>query len=242
MERTRLEEMVQAQLDGELSAADRAELARHLLKDAEARRLHDEYLRVDRLLRDIPAAEPPAGLREAILAGASRADLPGEARDARRWMPLPRIAAAVAGGLLIVGLAYLVSDEPTPGVELQGSLQAGGGPDLPAAAGEFRVSLQAEGITVDATLHREGSVIRLELHSAADIPVEVAVRFDPATTSFAGGAPDASLASGGGEIVVRLPAGRESATLDFSGRAPFQLELRAGGRVLQTAGFGVTLP
>ena len=61
MERARLETLIQAQLDNELSAGERAELASLVLRDAEARRLHDEFQRTDRLLRDIPVAEPPPG-------------------------------------------------------------------------------------------------------------------------------------------------------------------------------------
>jgi anti-sigma factor RsiW len=243
MERTKLEELIQAQLDGELSAAERAELARHLLQDAGARRLHDDYVRTDRLLRDIPAAEPPAGLREAILAGSERPQPARGSGDTRRWLGVQRIAAAIVGGLLIVGLAYVVSDGRKPGAELQGSLQPGRGPEIPGAAvTEFRASMRSEGVTVDALLRREDRTFHLELNSAANMPVEVAVRFDPSTTSFAGASPDESVTSADDEVTVRLPAGRESATLAFSGHAPVQLELRAGGRVLETAGFALSLP
>jgi anti-sigma factor RsiW len=52
----RLRDLIQADLDGALSAAERAELARLLLQDPEARRLHGQLQRTDQLLRDIPAA------------------------------------------------------------------------------------------------------------------------------------------------------------------------------------------
>ncbi|HEU4516968.1 MAG TPA: zf-HC2 domain-containing protein [Steroidobacteraceae bacterium] len=243
MERAKLEELIQAQLDGELSAAERAELARHLLQDAGARRLHDDYVRTDRLLREIPVASPPPELREAILAGSMARVRLDNSRGARRPIPLLRIAAAVVSGLLIVGLAYVVSDGRAPGTELQGSLQAGRGPEVPGPeAAESRASVQSEGITLDAVLRRDGEVLRLELGSAADMPVEVAVRFNPATTSFTGGAVGASLATEGDEIVVRLPEGRQQASLEFSGAAPLHVELRAGGRILGTAGFALNAP
>ena len=243
MERSRLEALVQAQLDDELSTAQRAELASLLLRDAAARRLHDEFQRTDRLLRDIPVAEPPAGLREAILAGSARPERSEAVPGPRRWEFAQRIAATVVGGLLIVGLAYLVADGRAPGTALQGSLEAGRGPQLPGPpAEEARASLQAAGIAVDAVLHRDGEALRLELGSAASLPVEVAIRIDPRSTSFAGGAGSASLAASGDEIVVRLPAGRQRTTLDLSGAAPLQLELRAGGRVLNTARFALSGP
>jgi hypothetical protein len=243
MERARLEELIQAQLDGELSAAERAELARILLQDAGARRLHENYARTERLLREVPAAEPPPGLREAIVAGSVGTGRRSDTRAPRRWETAQRIAAAVAGGLLIVGLAYVMSDGHAPGTELQGSLQAGRGPEVAGAeAQESRASVQAEGITVEALLRRDGDRLQLDLHSAASMPVEVAVMFNPSTTSFAGHAAGASLTTADGELVVRLPAGREYTTVDFNGAAPLQLELRAGGRVLGTARFALNRP
>ena len=243
MERPRLEAMIQAQLDGELSAAERAELARFLLQDAGARRLHDDYARTDRLLREIPVAPPPPGLREAILAGSTPGVRADGSSNARRPLPLLRIAAAVVSGLVIVGLAYVAIDGRAPGPELQGSLQAGRGPAIPGSeAAESRASLQSEGVALDAVLRRDGDALRLELGSAAEMPVEVAVRFDPATTAFTGGAAGASLATATGEVVVRLPQGRQHASLEFSGAAPVQVELRSGGRVLGTAGFALNAP
>ena len=243
MDRARLEGMIQAQLDGKLSAAERAELARVLLQDAGARRLHEDYARTERFLRDVPAAEPPPGLREAIVAGSVGTGRRSDTRVPRRWESAQRIAAAVAGGLLIVGLAYIMSDGHAPGTGLQGSLQAGRGPDIAGSeAQESRASMQAAGITVDALLRRDGERLQLDLHSEASMPVEVAVRFDPSVTSFAGHAAGASLTSADGELIVRLPAGREYTTLDFTGTAPLQLELRAGGRVLGTARFALSRP
>jgi len=210
MDRARLQELIQDQLDGDLSAGGRAELARVLLQDAEARRLHDEFLRTDRLLREVPAAELPAGFREAVLAGTARSGQRGG--SAGRWTSRStvRIAAAFLGGLLIVGLVYVARDGRVPGPELQGSLVAAGG----------TVSLQAEGVAVDATLGSDGDRHRLEIDASAPMPCEVAVTFDPAATSFAGGAGDAVSAAANGEVSVPLPAGRRSVVLEFSGAAP----------------------
>ena len=51
MDATRVQDMIQADLDGKLSTAESAELARLLLQDPEARRLHDELRRTHTLLR-----------------------------------------------------------------------------------------------------------------------------------------------------------------------------------------------
>jgi anti-sigma factor RsiW len=233
----RLLDLIQADLDGALSAAERAELARLLLQDPEARRLHGQLQRTDQLLRDIPAAEPPAGLREAVITGPAR---PREAPG--RWNRLStyRIAAAFVGGLLVVGAAYFVNDGRPTGEALQGSVSAG--KDLAVAAAERHVSLRAEGFEVDATLRSDGEILHLEIASLAATPGELAVKIDPAATSLAGSAGDASVTAAGDEVGVQLPAGRHVRMLDFSGSAPIRLELRADGRVLGQAELPVTDP
>jgi anti-sigma factor RsiW len=233
----RLHDLIQGDLDGVLSAADRAELARLLLQDPEARRLHGQMQRTDRLLRDVPAAEPPAGLRDAVLGGSAR---PTESKSRWNRMSTYRIAAAVLGGLLVVGAAYIVSDGRAPGTELQGSVRAGAEPASPAA--ESRASLQAEGLAVDASLHRDADQLRLELEATATSPGEVVVRFDAAATTFTGSAGDASVAATSGAVTVPLATGRHATALEFSGVAPIRLELRAGGQFAGAASLSVSEP
>lgn len=232
----RLHELIQADLDGALSAVDRAELARLLLQDPDARRLHGQLQRTDRLLRDIPADQPPAGLRDAVIAGSTRRGAaPG------RWNRIStyRIAAAFVGGLLVVGSAYFLGDGRPQGRELQGSVSAS--KDL-AAAAATRASLRAEGFEVEASLHRNGDRLRLEVASSATRPGEIAVKIDPAATSLARSAGDVSLTGKGDEVTVRLPAGRHVSVLEFSGAAPIRLELRAEGRAIGEAQLSVNAP
>jgi anti-sigma factor RsiW len=233
----RLHELIQGDLDGELSAADRAELARLLLQDPEARRLHAQMQRADRLLREIPAAEPPAGLRDAVPGGLAR---PAESTGRWRSLSTYRIAAAFLGGLLVVGVAYLVSDGRTPGTELQGSVSKGVAPASPAS--QSRVSLEAEGLAVDASLHRDVDRLRLELEASATAPGEVVVRFDAAVTTFTGSAGDAYVAAAPGAVTVPLAAGRHVTALEFTGVAPIRLELRASGQAAAAASLSVSEP
>jgi len=218
-----LQELIQADLDGELAVGERADLARHLLQDPEARRLNDEFRRTDQLLRDVAAAEPPAGLRDAILAG-------GPARSVRQsgsgfrqhgW-PAYRVAAVILGGLLVVGISYLVHDGGAPVRNLQGSL----------GAPQDRWSMRAEGIEVNASLLRTGESLRLELTSSTTVAFELIARVDPATTAFVGKTGDAPVTAAHGEVAVRPAIGTQANTLVFSGAAPIRLELRSSGRLL----------
>lgn len=218
-----LHALIQADLDGELSVSERADLARLLLQDPEARRLKDEFRKTDQLLRSIAAAEPPAGLRDAIIAG-------GPARFARQgssgrrqygW-PAYRVAAVILGGLLVVGISYLVRDDGRPVRDLQGSLDAS----------RDHWSVRADGIEVNASLLRSGDSLRLELTSSTNMPFELIARIDPETTTFVGSTGDAPLTATSGEVTIQPAIGAQANTLVFSGQSPIHLELRSSGRLL----------
>jgi hypothetical protein len=218
----RLKDLIQADLDGELSVAERADLARLLLQDPEARRLQAELRKTDRLLRDIAAAEPPPGLRAAILAApaqAARAGTPGRVPFNR---PVYRIAAAIVGGLLIVGLSYLVREGDVPAKNLQGSL----------IARQDELSIRADGVDVGASLERTGDRLSLALDVATSIPCEVVATIDPATTTFVGKSGDAQLAAAHDRVTIQPAMGRQAIVLEFAGAAPIQLQVRSGGRLL----------
>jgi len=227
-----LQELIQADLDGELSATERADLARLLLQDPEARRLHNEFRRTDQLLRDIPEAEPPPNLRAAILAGSARSVRPGNPGHRQYGLPLYRVAAAILGGLLIVGLSYLLRDGNAPGTDLQGSL----------IAPQDHWSMRAEGAEVSASLQRDGQKLRLELKLSTTIPSEVIATIDPATTTFVGKTGDAQLTAASGQVTVQPAIGSQTVVLDFSGAAPIQLQLRSGGRLLGEGRLSVSDP
>jgi hypothetical protein len=232
MDRSQLVELIQADLDGALSAAERADLARLLLRDHEARRLHEEFRQLDQLLHDIPRADPPPALRAAILSG-SAGQAGRDADRAQSRLPVYRLAAAILGGLLIVGLGYLVLDAGVPGSELQGSLGRASDPESSGRlARRDNLSLQAEGVELDATLRRNGAGLRLELAVSTRIPCEVVAMVDTAKMTFVGSPGDAQPSTASGQVAVRLASGSEVFVLDFAGVAPIQLQLRAGGRVV----------
>jgi hypothetical protein len=240
MDSTRLHELIQSDLDGALSAAERALLARLLLKDPEARRLHSQFGRLDRLLRDIPLAEPPAGLRAAILAEPAMSSRSGSPRRVPRGWPLYGVAAALLGGMAIVGVGYLMMDDRTPGADLQGSVVAAGGEASSAPRDHWNV--QAEGIGASASLRRAGEGLRLELKLSATKPGEVIVGFDPAATSLVGEPAGLQLDSASGRVVIQSEAGTRIHVLDFSRTAPIEMQLRAGGQLLAQGTLSTVAP
>ncbi len=241
MDKGQLQDLIQADLDGQLTATERADLARLLLQDPEARRLHNEFRRTDQLLRNIAVAEPPPGLRAAILGGRVRSARPGDRGHQQYGLPLYRVAAVILGGLLIVGLGYLLSDADAPRTDLQGSLSAAVGSESTApVAPQDHLSMRAEGAEVSASLQRNGQSFRLELNMSTTIPCEVVARIDPATTAFVGNPADAQLDTTNGLATVQLATGSKTFVLDFSGAGPIQLQLRSGGRLLGEGSLSVS--
>jgi hypothetical protein len=233
VDKIQLEELIQRELDGGLSVPERADLARLLLQDPEARRLHHELRRTDELLHEIPVAEPPPDLRAAILAAPSRSSRPADAGRRSYARSFYRLAAVILGGLLIVGIADILlgSDSRRPG--LQGSL---------AGAPQDHLSLRAEGVEASALLRRDGQMMKLELTVSAAFPCEVVARFDPATTTLVGNAGDALVTAAGDLVNARLAAGRRALSLDFSGASPIRLQLRSEGRLLGEGTLAVSEP
>ena len=243
MDKAQLQDLIQADLDGELSVAERADLARLLLRDPQARNLHEEFRRTDQLLRDIPAAEPPPGLRAAILAGRALWQRPGDSARRPYELPFYRLAAAVLGGLLIVGLAYVLRDGDAPGSDLQGSLGRAGNPARSGLiAQQDQWSFQAEGVELDASLRRAGQLLRLELDVSSAIHCELIAKVDPSKASLVGGPGDANAMTASGHVAVDAAPGRRSFVLEFSGVAPIQLQLHAGGRLLGEGELSVSEP
>lgn len=219
-----LQDLIQAELDGELSATERAELARRLLRDPEAMRLHHEFRMTDKLLREIPGAEPPPGLRAAILAAPPLSARPDHPARPRFGLPLYRVAATVLGGSLLVGIGYLLRDVHAPATDLQGSLHA--------AAPRDDWSIRAEGVEIDASLRRDGQTLGIELDVSAAIPCEVIAQFDPVKTAFVGSSGAVQPVAANGRVSVQLATGSRAFALEFAGAAPIRLQLRAGGRLL----------
>src|SRR5512135_2329165 len=101
-------ELLNAEIDGTLSATDRAELSRRLLESPELRALRDDLRRACAELDRLPRVEPPAGLREKILAALPQAGSATEAQARRGFAFGPRslrFAAAIVGGVLVSALA-----------------------------------------------------------------------------------------------------------------------------------------
>jgi hypothetical protein len=101
---SRIANLVQADVDGELGAEQRAELSAAMQSSAAARALHADISRVSALLAETPEMDPPWGLQRRILDSVklpARSRLPG-------WKTPASYGMAIAAGVLIaVGVGQI---------------------------------------------------------------------------------------------------------------------------------------
>lgn len=165
--------LVNAELDGELNAQQRAELARRLLADPEARSFRDDMLRLRTVLDSIEQNEPPAGLRLKILEA-----LPPAAARGRRslWFASHwRYAALLACLVTAATLVYETVEGPGPGsAEVAGTMAAGGAAPLTLDT----AALSSGPVTGRVSLYRDRAGLGLSFELVASKPVDVLIASD----------------------------------------------------------------
>jgi hypothetical protein len=167
--------LVHAEIDGELEAGQRAQLARRLLADPEARALREDLLLLRKMFDSIGEVEPPARLRTTVLQS-----LPplSRRRSSLRWPAQHwRYAALVAGVLGAATLVYETVDGPGPGsAEVAGTIAAKRTPVTVDT-----VTLGAGPVTGRVSLYRDAGGLGLVFELAASEPVDVLIAGDGRT-------------------------------------------------------------
>lgn len=209
-------ELIQADVDGELPEQNRAELSRYLLANPEALALRDELRRLCSALDRLPAADPPQGLKGAILA-AVPLPAPGTASAPVRsnWVrfPILRVAAAFAGGMLVSAIAFQLGPDQQAGLDVSGIAGTMASQDPVAGSAPVdtvRVSLEQATGTV--SLFRSPTIRVVEFDLAVQQPLEVVVVHDGQQVQFS------ELGQTGGKqhyALVLEGAGQAGAAIDL---------------------------
>ena len=232
----RLQELIQHDIDGQLPAADRAELARALLENPEARRLRDGLARVDASLRALPTEPPPAGLRDVVLESIFGTPRTGEAAgpaSGRGAAILFRYAAVFLGGLVVASLAFYLSEPngPTNPGDLAGTMAKG------TLYGELAADASLEAGPSEATtrLYRSGRRAVLELRTGGEGMSEIEISYDPATLTLVGVVPGVGSAGADEPVAgkLRLRGLPELRRIHFEGPESGEIRLHVA---LQSAG------
>ena len=217
-------ELIHAELDGELTSEQRAELSRVLLANPEARSLRDELNRLFGALAQLEDAAPPRELHASVLNAIDAQ--PGPAQSVRRsWYTGPafRYAAVFVGGLLasaiLLGPGARQADGPDVS-ELVGTI--GGQHAAKIGAPIDRVKLDLAQVSGAVNSYQLEGQLVVELDLKASEPIEVVATHGGQTVHFSlGSRPDAVP-----ERVIWLPTGKPQA------EPAVQIEVYGGGKLL----------
>jgi hypothetical protein len=160
--------LIHAELDGDLSSQQRAELARLLLADPKVRALRDELQGLVGRLAAVGQVEPPAQLKDSILSRLPLVPVAATHRRASfsRW----RLAAMVAGLLTAGTIVYETVQGPAPGSrEIAGTIAS----DAPATVDS--VTVGGGPVNGRAILYRDKNGLAVGLEVSSTEPVDVLI-------------------------------------------------------------------
>ena len=191
----RTAELIQADIDGCLPEARRAELSRVLLADPEARAFHRDMQRLQEQLEAVAAEEVPQGFADSVMA-AIPASAPGagshvSSRSLRRVLALAAGVAVVAVALRIGGL----------GGEIDGTAAVGTMAGLPASA---PMTIDRPEVSGSVQLRQAGESLIVDLDVALHEDVQIVAVQANSSASLTG---RAGAAQGRQQLTLELPAG-----------------------------------
>lgn len=177
-------ELIHAELDGELDAAERLELQQRIDADPEAGAMQAQLAKMAHALGRLPPVAPPAGLQQQILQATRPSAKVLPFRERRQQFV--RYAMALAAGMIIAtvgigfsGGSHLALDSD----QLVGTI--GGRSDAPAAP-TSQVALQAPGLTGSVGLAQVDGRWQLVFDLSSDQPVTVTAAYADAAFRLGG--------------------------------------------------------
>lgn len=235
----RLLELLHAEIDGELSATEWAELERLVAATPDGPLLRDQLRRIEAALARLPSVPPPADLHQRIV----RALPAAPSAPASAWTPHHGrrgrvLRYAMAAGLVVamvgIGLSGGFRQALAPG-ELVATM--GGQPR--AAAPADRVAIDAPGLAGTVALQPDGPRWRVLIDLESTAPVAVRAAYDaPAfrLLRVEGNAPAAGLATTPGQIdFSRSGDGRTVLVLQPGEGGQLRIRFESAGRGPQQA-------
>ena len=177
----RIAELIQADIDGELAADDRAELDSALESSAETRKFHDEMARLAKLMADVKDLDPPWGLRRRIIDNVKLPPRPVWSRWAR---PASYGLAVAAGVLMAVGVTQISPQGSTDMSSLVGTMVSRGAELSRPSSSEL--SIDVEAVQGQVLLKDLDSAWAVEFELNSNDDVEIAIDFGKAGLSFGG--------------------------------------------------------
>jgi len=207
----RIEELVNADIDGRLPDSSRAELNRHLLANPEVRALHRDLQRLQQALESVHPEPVPTdlvtGIMDRIPARAVRPD----ARSASRtWRYAFALAACLAVAAVALRLGSL--EEGVDGAAAVGTMAAGEHANSVA-------TIDRPGLSASVRLRQAGGSLLVDLDVASQSHVDVVASYAGQTVGLSA-RPDMT----GQRQTLELPA---------EGAGPVTVRFASQGRVIE---------
>lgn len=170
--------LIHAEIDGELDAEQRGELARCLLADPKVRLLREQLRGLCGALDALEQVEPPARLRESIVAALPQLRMSRPQRYAPHW----RHAAVAAGVLATAVVVFETVNGPGPAAtDVAGTIAPAGAQTLVDT-----VTLAQGRISGRVSLYRDRKGLGLQLEIMTSAPVDVRIASEGHTLQVKG--------------------------------------------------------
>jgi anti-sigma factor RsiW len=207
----RIEELVNADIDGRLPEGSRAELNRHLLANPEVRALHRDLQRLQQALEPVRPEPVPADLVTGIMDRIpARAVRPGALSTARSW----RYAFALAASLAVAAVALRLGslDEDVDGAAAVGTMAAG-------EQANSAATIDRPGLSASVRLRQAGASLLVDLDVASQSSVDVVASYGGHTVGL----------SARGDMAGQ----RQTLELPADGAGPVVVRFASQGRVIE---------
>jgi hypothetical protein len=171
-------ELIQADVDGELPDGRRAELSRFLLAHPEARALRAELAALAEALGSLALAEPPADLRDRILAALPPPSRTAQGSGSAGFSIRLRWAAAIAATALLGAVVFRIASDDRSAVDVSNLYGTMASPGTAAPVQIDKVAVSTEQVHGTVSLLGSPQARIVEFDLAVNGPIEVVVDHD----------------------------------------------------------------
>jgi hypothetical protein len=186
----KLIELINAEIDGELSDEERNQLQQQLVKNPDARAMHKDLLQLNRALAPLGNLSPPGQIRENILNAVAPNNRSFITRLIEALLPttaIPRYALAFVGGIVFGFGALQLGDGYRTDMDsgqFVGTMTDYG--SLPDAISADDISLELEQISGSVRMHQIGSMLIVEFDMNSQNAVKVVTEYRGSSIEFRG--------------------------------------------------------
>ena len=211
-------ELLNADIDGEISSADKSELEALLAASPEAQALHAELSGLSASLDGLPELDPPPHLKHTIMASVPQAKPQQQRGNLLQDLlatPALRYAAVFVGGSVLT-LSLVSSDQLSDNAfndvtGLVGTISS----EVPDGPGIQTLQIDRTDVAGRVTLRSSGPLLIVDFDMVSSVPVDIVASYSDQTVWFNGFAqlesPGASISAQSGRVTMQIEGKRRYA-------------------------------